>query len=95
MTRAGLSIRFFCVGLQHFDLQVREQQLGGKIWARSAQQRHQHDSPDHHEIDGDGALESLGRLVLQSFDATTAFQYPVPVFNAPPQAFADAGTFGR
>jgi hypothetical protein len=82
-SRIDLSIRFFCVGLQHFNLQVREQALGGKIWARSAQQRHLHDSPAKHEMDGDGALESLGRLVLQSFDATSAFQYPPPVFNAP------------
>ena len=77
---------FFCVGLQHFDLGVGEQDLGGKIGAPSAQERHEHDPPGDDEIDGDGPFESLSGLVLQRLDATAALQYAMPVFDAPAQA---------
>ena len=77
---------FFGVSLKHFDLEVGEQDLGGKIRALSAQQRHEHDSPGNDQIDGDGAFESLGGLVLQRLDAAAAFEDAMPVFDAPSQA---------
>ena len=37
-------------------------------------------------MDGDGALQSLGASMRQGFDAATALQDAMPVFNAPAQA---------
>jgi hypothetical protein len=78
----------FCVGVQHLDLEVGEQDRCGKLRAFSAQKGHQHDAPGNDQIDANGARESVGGLVLQGLDAAVAFQYPMPVFDAPAQAVA-------
>ena len=84
--RVGLQGGLVCLSLRHFNLDVGEQDLGRKIRALSAQERHQHDTPGNDEIDGDGAFEPLSRFVLQSLDTAAAFQYSMPVFDAPAQA---------
>ena len=66
-------MRFFSVGLQHFNLGVGEQDFCRQVRALAAQERPEHDSPGNDEIDGDGALEPRSRLVLQSLDAAAAF----------------------
>ena len=41
---------FLSVSLQHFDLEVGQQNSGGKLRARAAEQGHQHDAPGDDEV---------------------------------------------
>lgn len=77
---------FFSVSLKHLDLQVGEQDLGGKLRTLPAEQGHQHDPPGNHQIDGDGTLQTFGVSMCQGLNSAATFQDAMPVFDAPAQA---------
>jgi len=54
--RSAASGLFFCVCFERLDLEIGEQQLGWKLRDLSAKERHEHDSPGDHQIDGNGSF---------------------------------------
>lgn len=51
-----------------------EDQVTAQVGGLAAEQGQQHDAPSHDGVDGDGAGQLGGALMLMGFDATTAFQ---------------------
>src|ERR1700723_3506284 len=83
---AGAGSRFFCVGVQNLQFDIREHDIGRQLGSLTTQQGHQHDAPCKDKIDSNRSLDALGGLVSNLLDAATGFENAVEVVNPPAQA---------
>ena len=69
-------------GGEHTRLDVGEHHLGGRLRHLAPEPDHQLDTPAHHHLDGDGALEALGAVMLELLDLAAGLEDAEVVLDA-------------
>ena len=72
--------------LEGLAFPIVEEQCGRQFGHLASEQGQGHNAPGDHGVDGDGACEHFGGVVLMFQDSAAALQHPVPLFDPPTSA---------